>query len=101
MWEHFECKTFGDYHDLYLLTDVLLLADVMENFRDMVMEFYGLDPAHYISLPMLSWDAMLKTRKEVDINRVPSGNPLKLELLTDADACSMVEKAQRVTACVR
>ena len=49
-----------DYHNHYLITDILLLADVFENFRKMSLETYGLDPIHYHSLPGLSWDAMLK-----------------------------------------
>ena len=53
-------KAGGEYHDLNLYTDVGLLADVFENFRDMAMQYYGLDPAHYLTLPHVSWDAMLK-----------------------------------------
>ncbi|CAB4030512.1 Gastrula zinc finger [Paramuricea clavata] len=57
VWDHFGMKTMRDYHDLYLETDVLLLADVFENFRKTCLENYKLDPAHYISAPSLSWDA--------------------------------------------
>ncbi|CAB3984674.1 Gastrula zinc finger, partial [Paramuricea clavata] len=60
VWDHFGMKTMRDYHDLYLETDVLLLADVFENFRRTCLENYKLDPAHYISAPSLSWDAFLK-----------------------------------------
>ena len=60
VWDMFNCETMRDYHDLYLKGDVLLLADIFENFRKMVLETYGLDPVHYYSLPGLSWDAMLK-----------------------------------------
>jgi hypothetical protein len=60
VWERFNCKTLGDYHDVYLLTDVGLLSDVYENFRTMSMQYYGLDPAHYLTLPHFAWDAMLK-----------------------------------------
>ena len=49
----------GEYHDLYMLTDVLLLADVFENFREMSIRYYDLDPAHYFTLPGYGWDAML------------------------------------------
>ena len=49
-----------DYHDLYLKSDVLLLTDFFEKFRNMCLEFYGLDPCHYYSAPALSWDASLK-----------------------------------------
>ena len=59
MWKTFNCKTFKDYHDLYLKCDVLLLADVFENFRSECMKFYGLDPAHYLSLPGFAFDACL------------------------------------------
>jgi len=54
VWEAFECKTLGDYHDLYVETDVTLLADVFENFRNLCQEQYGLDPAHYYTSPGLS-----------------------------------------------
>ena len=47
VWETFECKTLGDYHDLYVKTDVALLADVFENFQNLCQGQYGLDPAHY------------------------------------------------------
>ena len=46
VWEELGCKTLGDYHDLYVKTDVALLADVFENFRNICMENYGLDPPH-------------------------------------------------------
>ena len=52
-------NTMGDYHDIYLKTDVLLLPDVFEKFINTRLENYGLDPCHYISRPGLSWDAML------------------------------------------
>ena len=55
VWEAFGCRNLGDYHDLYVATDTLLLADVFENFRKVCMEKYGLDPAHYYSAPGLSW----------------------------------------------
>ncbi|CAB4017625.1 Gastrula zinc finger [Paramuricea clavata] len=64
VWDHFKMKTMRDYHDLYLETDVLLLADVFENFRKTCLENYKLDPAHYISAPSLSWDAFLKQSGE-------------------------------------
>ena len=53
-------KNIGDYHDHYLKTDVLLLANVFEKFIDTCLKFYGLDPCHYFSSAGLSWDAMLK-----------------------------------------
>ena len=60
VWEEFKCKTMGDYHDLYLKADVLILADVFENFRKTGKEYYNFDPAHYFSCPGFAWDAMLK-----------------------------------------
>ena len=53
-------NTMGDYHDLYLKTDVLLFVDVLEKFIYMCLEYYGLDPCHHFSIPGLSWDAILK-----------------------------------------
>ena len=50
----------GDYHDLYLKTDALLLADVFEKFINTCLEYYGEGPCHYLSSPVFSWDAMLK-----------------------------------------
>ena len=60
VWNTFKCKTLGDYHDLYLKTDVNLLADVFENFRNICLQQYKLDPANYYTSPGLSWDALLK-----------------------------------------
>lgn len=60
IWEKIGCGSFMDYHDIYLKTDVLLLADVFENFRDTAMTQYGLDPANFYTAPGLSWAAMLK-----------------------------------------
>jgi len=60
VWESFEISDMGEYHDLYLKTDVLLLADVFENFRSSCIKSYGLDPTHYYTLPGLAWDAALK-----------------------------------------
>ena len=63
VWNEMGCKTFGDYHDLYLKTDVLLLADVFENFRKVARQHYKLDPCYYFSLPGYAWDAMLMMTK--------------------------------------
>lgn len=60
VWSAFKCQTFGDYHDLYLYTDVCLLADVFENFRKVSLCKLNLDPCHYYTLPALGFDAMLK-----------------------------------------
>ena len=83
VWEVFGMKILRDYHNLYNETDVLLLADVFENFRNICMENYKLDPAHYFTAPGLAWDACLKMTK------------VKLELLTDIDMLLMVEKGIR------
>ena len=83
VWESFECKTMGDYHDLYMKSDVLLLADVFENFRDVCMEYYGLDPAHYFTTPNFAWDAMMKK------------TGVQLELLTDYNMHMMIEQGIR------
>ena len=76
-------KTMREYHDLYLMSDVLLLADVFENFRDVCSKNYGLDPAWYYTAPGLAWDAALKLTK------------VNLELLTDIDMLLMIEKGIR------
>ena len=83
VWEEFEIKSMEGYLELYNETDVLLLADVFENFRNICLENYKLDPAHYFTAPGLSWDAALKMTK------------VELELLTDIDMLLMVEKGIR------
>ena len=83
VWREFKMEHLQDYHNLYNETDVLLLADVFENFRNICMENYKLDPAHYYTAPGLSWDACLKM------------TDVKLELLTDIDMLLMVEKGIR------
>ncbi len=83
VWETFNCKTMKDYHDLYLKTDVLLLADVMTEFRKTCKKAYGLEAFHYYTSPGLAWDAMLKF------------TDIKLDLLSDTDMYLMVEKGIR------
>ena len=57
VWNIFDIKNFGEYHDLYLKTDVLLLCDVLDKFINTCLNYYGLDPCHYFSSPRLAWDA--------------------------------------------
>ena len=83
VWETFGMMTLKDYHDLYLKSDVLLLSDVFENFRDVCLDNYRLDPMFYYTAPGLAWDACLKIAK------------VRLELLTDYDMLMMVEKGIR------
>ena len=65
-------QKYGDFHDVYLKTDVALLADVFEEFRNVCLEYYGLDPAWYFTSPGLSWDAALKiTKVELDLLNDP------------------------------
>lgn len=60
IWKKFRCQDMGDWHDLYLNQDVVLLIDIFERFRDIFLEKFNLDPAHYMTLPGIGWDAMLK-----------------------------------------
>ena len=83
VWNSFKMKTFKEYHELYNITDVLLLADVFENFRDLCLKIYGLDPVYYFTAPQLAWDACLKI---TDID---------LELLSDPNMLLMFEKGIR------
>ena len=80
-------KNLGDYHDLYLQSDTLLLADVFENLKNMCIKVYELNPAHFLSAPGLAWQACLK-KTEVE-----------LELLTDVDMLLIVEKGIRGGIC--
>jgi len=57
IWSAYKCETMKDFHDAYLTTDVLLLADVFENFRSICMQNYELDPAHFYTTPGLSFQA--------------------------------------------
>ena len=83
----FKLKNLGEYHDLYVQSDTLLLADVFENFRNKCLEVYELDPTHFLSLPGLAWQAFSKKTN------------VKLELLTDYDMLLIVEEGIRGGIC--
>ena len=83
VWSTFQCNTIRDYHDVYLNSDVLLLADVFENFRATCLRHYNLDPAHYYTSPGLAWDACLKETGQ------------ELQLLHDYDMLMMFERGIR------
>ena len=83
VWKTWNMKTLKDYLKLYNISDVLLLADVFENFRDLCLKIYGLDPIYYYTAPGLAWDAMLKITN------------INLELLSDVDKLLMIEKGIR------
>ena len=81
------CVLFKDYHLLYLKTDVLLLADVFENFRSMCISDFKLDPAHYMSRPGYSWDSCMLMTKA------------KLDLITDPSILDMIDRSKRGGLC--
>ncbi|GET61924.1 hypothetical protein RIR_jg11882.t1 [Rhizophagus irregularis DAOM 181602=DAOM 197198] len=83
VWEKAGCKTMQDYHDIYLKTDVLLLADIFQNFREMALKKYGLDPLWYYSTPGFAWDALFFMTGQ------------RLDLITDQDMYIMVEQGLR------
>ena len=87
VFKTFELNNLGDYRDLYVRSDTLLLADVFENFRKACIKNYELDPGHFISLPGLAWQACLKKAN------------VELELLTDYDMLLMIEKVIRGGIC--
>ena len=83
MWKVFKIKKLGEYYDLYLKTDVLLLCNVFEKFIKTCLEYYCLDPSHCFGSPGLSSDAMLKITK------------IKLEWISDIDMQLFIEKGMR------
>ena len=83
VWKEFKIKDMGEYHDLYLLTDTILLANVFESFRTVCIDNYGLDPAHFYTAPGLAWKACLKKTGII------------LELLQDNDMLLMFERGIR------
>ena len=87
VWDVFEIKNLGEYHDLFVQSDTLLLADIFENFRNMCLSIYELDPVYFVSAPGLAWQACLKK------------TGVKLELITDYDMILMIEKNVRGGIC--
>ena len=87
VFKKFDIKNLGEYHDLYVRSDTLLFADVFENFRNPCMKNYELDPAHFVSLPGLAWQACLKKTN------------VELELITDYDMLLMIEDGIRGGIC--
>lgn len=83
VFHNFKCQNMGEFSDIYLLTDVLILSDVFENFRRLSQKIYGLECCHYFTTAGLSWDAMLKMSN------------ITLDLFTDFDMVSMIRKGIR------
>ena len=83
VWKEFGLKDLGEYHDLYLKTHVILLANIFEAFRKVCLKNYGLDPAHFYTAPGLAWKACLKKTR------------IRLELLLDPDMLLMFERGIR------
>ena len=86
-FKRFKLTNLGEYHDLYVQSNTLLLADVFENFRNTCLKVYELDPAHFLSLPGLAWQESLKKTN------------VKLELLKDYGMLLMVEERIRGGIC--
>ena len=87
VWDTFDIKNLWEYHDLYVQSDALLLADIFENFRETCQRIYKLNPTHFVSAPGLAWQECLKIAK------------VKLELLTDGNMLLMVEEGIRGGIC--
>ena len=80
VWDVFKIKNLGEYHDLYVQSDTLLLSDIFENFRNMCLDIYELDLAYFVSAPGLAWQTCLKK------------TGVEIELLTNYDMILMIEK---------
>lgn len=87
VWQEYNIQNLGEYSDLYLKTDVLLLTDIFENFREVCLDVYKLDPCQYFTGPGLTYDAMLKYTK------------VKLELLTDFEMLHFFKNSIRGGLC--
>ncbi|CAI2175054.1 16944_t:CDS:2, partial [Funneliformis geosporum] len=86
IWQTFEMQSFGDYHDLYLETDVLLLADVFMNYTIMCLQDDGLDPSHYVSAPGMFNDSLYKSREVPDIQSIAPDAEIGYMLEIDLEA---------------
>ena len=80
VFNKFNIKNLGEYHDLYVQSDTLLLADVFESFRNLCIKTYRLDPAYFLSFPGLAWQACLKRTR------------VKFEPISDIDILLMIEE---------
>ena len=80
VYDRLKLRNLGEWADIYLKTDVLLLCSIFENFRDVTLREFQLDPAHFYSAPGLSWSAMLRMSK------------VELQLLTDIDMLNFVSR---------
>ena len=80
VYKELKRDNLGEYHDLYVQSDTLLLIDVFENFRNICIEIYELGPAYFLAVPGLAWEACLKKTE------------IELEFLTDIDTLLTVEK---------
>ena len=83
VWREFKINNLGEYHDLYIKTDTILLANVFEALREVCLRNYDLDPAHFYTAPGLAWKACLKKTR------------IRLELLLDPDMLLMFEQGIR------
>ena len=87
VWDNFDCKSFKEYMALYLQSDICLLADVFQAFRNNSLDDYQLEPAYFVSAPQLAWNALLK-----HINR-------PIPLITDPEMCRLIEPNIRGCIC--
>ena len=87
VWDVFEIKNLGEYHDLCVQNDTLLLSDIYENFRNTCLSIYELDPVYFVSAPGLAWQACFKK------------TGVKLKLITDYDMTLMIEKGIKGGIC--
>ena len=82
VWKTFRMRSMREYHDLYLKTDALLLADVFENLRNMALEHFKVDPCHYVTAPGMFYDALLKM------------TDVELDLISDSEMYDFIERGK-------